>query len=240
MIELPLAVYLLVVMPVRQMWRSLRKGATRVPARARARGHLYWSMTARLAAMLAVLAAACWYRGRTPDELGLGWPGTAGQWGIGLALVLVLLLHCGAAFQERRMDAAARAQLAAALEDGVAPPRTAGELAAFLVMCLALGAGWEILYRGFLLLVLAPHAGMAGAVVLAALAYGIGHGYSTPRQFAGSIVSAFVFTTAYALSGSLWWLIVIHIGTPACMGIAAWRRHKRQGAPDSWLAAPPP
>lgn len=240
MIELALAVYLLLVMPAQQMWRSLRKGAPRVPRRECPRRQRYWSMTARLAAMLAVLAAACWYQGRTPDELGLGWPGTAGQWGIGLALVLVLLLHVGATAQERRMDAAARAQLAAALEDGVAPPRTACELAAFLVMCLVLGAGWEILYRGFLLLVLTPHTGMAGAVVLAALAYGIGHGFSTPRQFAGSIVSAFAFTTAYALSGSLWWLIVIHIGAPAGMGIAAWLRHKRQGAADSWLTAPPP
>lgn len=239
MLELPLAIYLLVYLPLQQMWRSLRTRRTARTVRPeRPRLRLYWSMTAQLAALLAVLAASAWMLERTPAELGLDWPpSVAGKWGIGLACVLVPALHGVATLQERRMDAAARAALQARLEEGVAPPRTAGELAGFLVMCVALGAGWEILYRGFLLMVLAPHIGMPGAVILAALAYGIGHGFSTPGQFAGSIVSAFAFIGAYALSGSLWWLIVIHIGVPAGMGIGAWLRHKRMDA-DSWLPVP--
>ena len=82
-------------------------------------------------------------------------------------------------------------------------PRTGTELWQFMLMTFVLGAGWELLYRGFLLLVLAPMAGIAGAVILSSLAYGLAHGYQGPKQLAASIASAFVFTIGFALTQSL-------------------------------------
>jgi membrane protease YdiL (CAAX protease family) len=46
-----------------------------------------------------------------------------------------------------------------------------------------LGAGWELLYRGFLLLVLTPSIGAWGAVAVSGLSYGAAHGYKNPKQF---------------------------------------------------------
>ena len=46
-------------------------------------------------------------------------------------------------------------------------------------------------------------AGIAGAVILSSLAYGLAHGYQGPKQLAASIASAFVFTIGFALTQSL-------------------------------------
>lgn len=62
-----------------------------------------------------------------------------------------------------------------------------------------------------------PNTGVPLAVVLAALAYGAAHGYHNPRYLFGSIAMASGFTTAYALTGSLWWLIVLHASVPVSM-----------------------
>jgi hypothetical protein len=62
-----------------------------------------------------------------------------------------------------------------------------------------------------------PNTGVPLAVVLAALAYGAAHGYHNPRHFFGSIAMALGFATAYALTGSLWWLIVLHASVPVSM-----------------------
>lgn len=58
------------------------------------------------------------------------------------------------------------------------------------------------------------------AVVLAAVSYGAGHGYKSFKQFAGSIGVSLAFTIGYALTGSLWWLIVLHAAAPTMMFFA--------------------
>jgi membrane protease YdiL (CAAX protease family) len=70
--------------------------------------------------------------------------------------------------------------------------------------------GWEILYRGFLLWFLSPYIGIAGAICLASFAYGLARGYQGRRQLVGSIASAFAFTVAFAITRSLWWLMLLH------------------------------
>src|SRR5690625_359177 len=89
-------------------------------------------------------------------------------------------------------------------------PRTRRELTLFLGFTLLAGCGWELLYRGFLIWFLVPSIGTVGAVCIAAIAYGAAHGYKSRTQFLGSIVSAFAFTIAFVLTGSLWWLMLIH------------------------------
>ena len=91
-------------------------------------------------------------------------------------------------------------------------PETSGEMRLFLLVSLAVGCGWEILYRGFLLLYLQPTTGLGGAVIIAAFAYGAAHGFKSPKQFAASIMSALAFTIGYAVTSNLWWLMLLHTG----------------------------
>ncbi|UUZ47953.1 CPBP family intramembrane metalloprotease [Massilia sp. B-10] len=90
-------------------------------------------------------------------------------------------------------------------------------------MSLFIGVGWELLYRGFLMLVLPGVLGTVGAILATSIAYGVSHGYKNRGQFVGSIISAFLFTMGYVLSHSLWWLIVLHLLAPVYMGIMGYR-----------------
>ena len=51
-------------------------------------------------------------------------------------------------------------------------------------------------------------------MLVAGISYGCGHGYHGARQLAASMLMALVLTAAYVLSGSLWWLIAIHVALP--------------------------
>ncbi|MGD0192421.1 MAG: CPBP family intramembrane glutamic endopeptidase [Rhizomicrobium sp.] len=108
--------------------------------------------------------------------------------------------------------------------------RDAAQFGAFVPTALLVGCGAEIFFRGFLLWVFSPIAGVAVAVVIAGLAYGLGHGFTSRRQLIGSIVSAFVFTIAYAVTASLWWLMLIHAGFALQGSLMGWRISRAQPA----------
>jgi hypothetical protein len=93
-------------------------------------------------------------------------------------------------------------------------PQTTVERACYILFAFAAGSGWEILYRGFLLWFLTPLVGIIAAVGVAALAYGVGQGVQDRRMLIASIASALVFTTAFAVTHELWWLMLIHTGLP--------------------------
>ena len=62
------------------------------------------------------------------------------------------------------------------------------------------------------------------AVCIAALTYGAAHGYKNRTQFVASVISAFVFTIAFVLTGSLWWLMLIHTAIGIAGGIGSYKR----------------
>jgi membrane protease YdiL (CAAX protease family) len=234
MLDLLLASYLLVVLPVRALWRSRRTKTAR-PSRPRLR--VYRDSARDVLVLLAVLAVSCWLQGRPPAALGFDVPLTpAGQWGLGVAILVLASLGIGSRLWEKKLSQAKRDEYDRLVQDNDTLPRTLPELRAFLVLGVVLGAGWEILYRGFLLLVLTPFTGTTGAVALSALAYGAGHGFDSRKQFVGSIVAAFVFTIAYALTHSLWWLIVLHAGVACSGGLSAYGKFKTGPSPP--VAAP--
>lgn len=217
--ELLLALYLLLVLPAHAVWRSRR------PPRDRSRVQIYLSNITRQALLLLALAACAAWSGYTARQMGLAWPpGTAGAWGLLAAVIGVVALQVAVAVRERRMTADKRAASEAAMREQKALPSTPREMAVFAVLSVLLGAGWELLYRGFLLLVLTPVTGTVGAVTLSALAYGMGHGYNGLKPFIGSIVAAFAFTLAYVGTGSLWWLMLVHTALPLSVGWSAYRK----------------
>lgn len=220
MLELAFAGWLVLVFPALQLWRSLRP-KTQLPPLPQAAS--YWRSMRKVGAMLAVLAALMLIGGRGIGELGLDIPVSLfGQWGLGICALLLVGSVVGTWIWEQRLDQAGRDDYHAKLEAMDGMPRTPRDLALFALLALFIGIGWELLYRGFLMLVLTPIVGTAGAVVLAALAYGIGHGYQSRGQFIGSIVSAFLFTIGYVLTGSLWWLMLLHVMLPLYAAVSSY------------------
>jgi membrane protease YdiL (CAAX protease family) len=217
MLDLLLVIYLILFMPAQQIWRSLRK----TPAK-RTRLWNYGRNCFIIGTLLVLLAVSSVVEGRTAAALGLRWPPTAWEWwAIAGAAVLLGALHLIGNRMEAKLSPDKRAAQEAKLLADEMLPRSARELVAFVIMAVLIGFGWEVLYRGFLLLILTPYVGDAGAITLAALAYGVGHGFDTWKQLIGSIAAALAFTLAYYLSHSLWWLIVFHSGVGILFAYAA-------------------
>jgi membrane protease YdiL (CAAX protease family) len=210
MIELALAFYLVLILPIRHVWRSIRPG----DAPKRELIPRYLESMRDIGLTLLVLLAICWWNGYSAADMGLAAP-TAGAplWCLVAAAVAMTALLGGSYIQAARMTPDKVAKMEEKSRDAGMPGSTA-EVRLFFPLAVMIGAGWELLYRGFLLLVLTPWIGGWGAVAVSGLAYGAAHGYKNPRQFALSIALALLFAAGYMLSGSLWWLMVIHVAMP--------------------------
>lgn len=208
MSDIVLIVVLVGLVPAYQLWGSLRRrGKAKGP---KLRGYL---RTIALALALTTPVLAVWsYEGRSWAALGLGLP-PAGLIGLGVAVVGLAAMAPGMRRPMKAPEGAAKAALELL-------PTTPTELAGFLAMTLLAAFAWEVLYRGYLMWALSPHIGRPLAVLVAAGAYGVAHGYKDAKQLIGSLVSALIFTLAYVLTRSLWWLMVVHAGLPLLMLLA--------------------
>lgn len=227
-----LALYLLLVLPGAQMWRSLRRKGAALPAAASTPLRKLGANLRLAGVPLVAMAVLCRLNGYGAAALGLSAPTSGAPWWCLMgAAVAALVLLAGTPLSERRMSPDKRTAYSARLRDMPGMPRSDADMLLFLPTVLLLGCGWELLYRAYLLLVLPPVTGMPAAIALSALAYGAGHGYSNPRQFILSIVSALLFALAYVASGSLWWLMLIHTVLPLSAAISSWTmlRHHPQG-----------
>ena len=208
--------YLLVYSPLSSLWRS-RHPASSKPSLPPLRS--YWRQGRYVLVLLCAFLPVAWLGGYSAAELGLGPPlSQGGLWGLAAVGCLLLVAHLLGKRHERKITPEERVKLDDKLRDLPFPvPRTRTETLACLVTMVGMTAAWELLYRGYLLLVLTPVTGLPLAIALAAVSYGAGHGYKNPKQFFGSIASAFAFTIGYAVSGNLWWLIVLHAAVPVAM-----------------------
>lgn len=228
MIDLALALYLLLFSPAQKLWQSRHGG--KAPATPSKMRHLKTIVTITI--LLAVLGASCVLQGRDAQALGLAFPlSTHETWGLVITTVLLTAMALASSMASKKLDAKGRADYAVALKTQRSLPQNPKEFRWFVLSALFIGAGWEILYRGFLLLILTPLTGVAVAVILSALAYGCAHGYKNPGQLFGSVLAALLFTTAFALTHSLWWLMLLHAGLPLVGAIGARRAFKMPDAP---------
>ena len=204
MLDTVLLVLLLLVVPGYRVARSWKASDRPAPPRRRR----YLQTIALALALDAVLAAAWWKTGRTLLALGLDVPPTfAGLAGIAAAVCLLVVL----AFAVRRNGGSAKGNATRVPEF---LPENGQDLALFLAFAVSVGVSWEVLYRGYLMWSLRPELGTLGAIALASASYGLAHGVKSWKSLVASLISALVFTLAYAVSGSLWWLMILHAGLP--------------------------
>lgn len=226
MIDWLLAALLILVVPGLAIWRSLYPRA-----KAASRMRQYLNALVIVAVLLLLLATSWVLAGRGWPQLGLGWPFTLGA-AIGLLVFIALLATISVVshFKTRKLTPEAKAELKAKAPGPDMLPQNPRELAVFLLLAVALGCGWELLYRGFLWWLLAPRVGTVGAVCIAALAYGLAHGVKDRKQAIGSVIMAFAFMIAFVLTHNLWWLMLIHTALPLAGAINAWRGWHRSDA----------
>jgi membrane protease YdiL (CAAX protease family) len=207
-----LGLLLVVALP----WRALNN--SRSDKRPRSRTRRYLGTTAEIAALLIGLWLVVYLHDTGAAELGLGWPPPpAGRIGLVIAAILIVGLLGAVLFLKPKGGSPREQEAVAEL------PQSRDETLAYLAFTPFAGFGWEVLYRGFLLWWLTPLVHIVGAVVIASFAYGLAHGWKDRAQGLGSILSAFLFTIGYAVTGSLWWLIAVHTALPLIGLLAGWR-----------------
>lgn len=199
-------------MPAEAVWRSRQ----RRPARTRLAK--YRITIVKATSLLGFLLLVAYTSRVSASDLGLGFDlQTSGLVGLAIATVICSGLVIPT------LLAKAPAPGVQANDADILKPEGPVELAHFITLVLLIGFAWEVLYRGFLLWWLVPMVGTTLAVLLAGLSYGLAHGWENSSKGVVSIISALLFSTAFALTGSLWWLIIIHITLPA-VGFLALRK----------------
>lgn len=99
-------------------------------------------------------------------------------------------------------------------------PRTGTERAAFGVVSLSAGVGEEVVYRGYLIVVLGTlFSDVWWAAAVSSMAFSILHAYQGTVGIVRSGVLGFVFAAAFITGGSLWPLVIVHTGVDLVSGL---------------------
>jgi membrane protease YdiL (CAAX protease family) len=99
-------------------------------------------------------------------------------------------------------------------------PRNSREKGLFVLLSLAAGVGEEVVYRGWLIAVLAPvFDGPWVAALVSSMAFSLLHAYQGPIGILRSGLMGFLFAAAFIVYGSLWPLIVVHVAVDLFSGL---------------------
>jgi len=215
MLDSLLGLTLLFGWPIYALLRGLSTGRAPIDKRTR-----YRKSMAIVTVFLIVLFVDWVSHSRGLTQLGLAAP--TSRFAIA-GCVVAVVVAIGLFVAGRKKSAL---QEAAKPDDPADPilPESRDELRSFVLFAIVAGLGWEVLYRGFLLFWLSPLIGLAPAVASSSIAYGLSHGSKSITQTAGSLVSALLFTTGYAATGNLWWLILLHIAMPLAVVLTTSRK----------------
>ena len=220
--ELALVAFALVLLPAMSLFYGMRTAKERSLASKTLIRRYLQTMARGWVVAIAVLIS--WrIAGRPFDELGLAWPpeGLALA-SLAFAMLAVLFLAYQATFGFKA-DAKEIAGWKRQLDALKLAPRNAAELAVFTPVAVTAGVWEELFYRGFLMWFFAPVTGVAGAVAATAVLFGVGHLYQGWKGVLRTTAVGLLFGAGYALTGSLWWLMLLHAAVDIFAGFLAFR-----------------
>ncbi len=174
---------------------------------------LYAQTMVILWSLAAVCVAGWLISGRSLELLGLGWtePGWRGwaAWAFAAAGVAYLLY----AVLQPALSRAARQEIRRAFASGdmdFIRPRTRPEFARFRALSITAGVTEEIIFRGFLIGVLALAMPFWLAAIASSVLFGAAHIYQGPAGVLRTGMIGGLMAGVYVLGGSLWPVIVLH------------------------------
>lgn len=162
---------------------------------------LFWVLSRRSFRMLGVQA---------PDGMGFV-----------VASILVIAITVGLANQARM--ARGSAEFAARVREAAASlsfmtPSTPAESSRFTWLGLTAGVVEELIFRGYLVWYFASFAPLWAAIVITAIAFGIGHLYQGVAGVLKTTAVGLFFGVLYWLSGSIWAPMFLHAATDVLQG----------------------
>jgi len=142
--------------------------------------------------------------GLVPDPYGWQWLAVA----VGFVLSAVLVLQTVSVTKKPELLADMRSKLGD-LEHMV--PTNQREQRAFTRLSITAGICEEILYRGFVLAILAGAIGTWPAVLVSSVIFGLAHIYQGPRGVVKTATVGLVLALLTVFSGSLFTAIIVHV-----------------------------
>lgn len=221
--DLAIASIAVVVLPALSAWNGkllVRAGGEYRPLAGR-----YWRVIFRSGAMI-VFVVIAWLRLERPfSALGLELPiGIRGLIGFGIDVVLAANILYVILF--RRLSAAefdsVRQRFRRMQGDRILP-QSRREHFLFIATAIIGSSCEELVYRGFLIWFFSSIAGLAGAVLISSIAFGLAHAYLGRLAMLRTGGVGVVLGIAYVLSSSLWWLMLGHI----LLNLNSWALHWR-------------
>jgi len=168
-----------------------------------------------------VLALAWYLLGRPVGDLGYVAPGGAWFWA-GVALVAAVSAYLLFAWrQSKRMTADEKESYRASFGKlQYFMPQNDRDYRLFAVLSVTAGIVEETVYRGFVLWYLFQLMPVWAAVIVSAIAFGLGHSYQGSAGVVRVTAIGLVFAALYILTGSIWVPIVGHILFDALQGLS--------------------
>jgi membrane protease YdiL (CAAX protease family) len=172
----------------------------------------YWLIAIRGVALSALIVFVWRKAGRPFSTLGLDVPvGVAGRVGLVIDVAIAGYYLFKVQFSRRSSEqlAATRERLRR-LGSYDMLPQTPREFAIYPIAAVAGSTCEELLYRGFLISTLTSLIGTAGAVLVSSTLFGLGHAYQGWLGIVRTTLIGIGLGVAFALTSSLWWLIIAH------------------------------
>lgn len=144
------------------------------------------------------------------------WLGSAVPWRLGIGFLVAAIIVGLLLFQARKVQKAlARPKAVASLREQFSfadplVPRTSGERRGFWLLSVTAGICEEIVFRGFLMWLIAAWTDLALAVIISSVLFGCMHIYLGAAQVPKTAIAGLLFALVVVASGSLWPAIVIH------------------------------
>jgi CAAX protease family protein len=157
------------------------------------------------------------------------WLGTADPWRLSIGVVAVAIAIAFFVLQGRKVQKVlARPKAVARLREQLEfanslAPETSSERRGFWLLSITAGICEEILFRGFLMWLIAQWTGLITAVILSSVPFGCMHIYLGAAYVPKVTVVGLMFALIVVASGSLWPAIVIHTAMDLSSGEISFR-----------------
>jgi membrane protease YdiL (CAAX protease family) len=225
--DLLLFAIVLVAMPVSSVI-SGRKLA-RTPREETNLANRYISKTVRAIVISALILLSWHWLDRPYSALGLATNlSLPAKLAFGIDVVLVCYLFYALLLQ--KIPAEKVSDLQKRMESLRITPRTPAEFATFPLLVLTASPMEELLYRGYLFWALTPLTGLWGAVALSSILFGVAHAYQGWFGILRTALIGLAFAIGFALTHSLWWLMLTHILMNASGTIYSWKIRRLSAA----------
>jgi membrane protease YdiL (CAAX protease family) len=191
-----------------------------------ARRHMYWETCRMQWVLTAVVLGGWWYAARPWAQLGFSIQLTLQFW-IVLAIAVAISAAMAAQYVIALRTPEGRQLCRASFgEAAFIMPHNRGEMRSCMVLAVTAGVCEEMFYRGFLIWYVTQFTGttavgLAAAVIISSIAFGVGHLYQGKAAALKPTGFALLAGTFYVVSGSLWIVMALHVFVDVACAVMA-------------------